>query len=503
MAMTPEALSDFEKMIVKARQKDLPFGLCLGKKPEDNVMVLDLKKSPTVLMRQAKQDGETGKVTCGTLGVKGKIMSLTLEHKMLPGLAKNMKMFFTKNKLKMKVVILDPSGNVLESEDDDELPVDGAQPEAGFDQDTGADSAATSDAASEQTSAAAEPAPDIPPPPPPPPPPGDEASAVKWMKLSTELDPRVKAFAESGHPKAAAIVKAWEGGQAAAEKGNFKVALAVAEKIKPVVTAPQTTTSAATESAAATDTAADAAPATPPETAADPPADPAPDIQPSAAPASTDPNAAKWAQIEARVGALYLEVMKLNPPDSSKLRTVWMAATESAQMNDFTKAVAIGGRIEPMLQAARTAAASAQNDAAPPSIVPFQKSKLAWESARAKMKSEVDSLVEAIKAACAGDEDLKEIADNASDLHKHLETLDDRLDDALNAVINAPAGPPRDSAKQDAVKAIATLQAALSQPFFQDVDSNNGFKPVKVTETAMKSLSAIAKIMAAEEKSAA
>lgn len=475
MAMPAEAIAELEKLVKKARQKDLPFGLCLGKKPEDNVMVLDLKKGPEVLMRSAKKDGETGKVTYGTVGVKGKIMSLTLEGKMLPGLAKNMKVFMSKIGIKMKVVILDETGAELDSDGDEDLDLDATDSD-----DIDVDLGETTESAvepEEQVIPEAPPAPEMP---------SEETAKAaeptetedpqkaKWAKLQAAFDPKVKAFAASGHPKAAAIAKAWDGGVAAGEQGNYKIAFAVAEKIKPAVEA-----------------------ATQAETTAT-------DAQPEAAPAaSTDPNAAKWAKIHDPIEALYLEVMKLNPPDASKLRTIWMAATESAIGEDFTKAIAIATRIKPMLDAAKAAGVSEQDEVIPADIVPFQKSKMAWESARGKMRDEVGKLVDAIKAACAADDELKSVADSADDLHKQLESLDDRLDDALNTVINAPIGPQRVAAMQNALKAIENLQSNLQQPFFQDVDSNNGFKSVKVTETAVKSLTAISKIIDTQAKAAA
>jgi hypothetical protein len=50
---------------------------------------------------------------------------------------------------------------------------------------------------------------------------------------------------------------------------------------------------------------------------------------------------------EARIGTLYLDVLNLNPPDPHKLRTVRMAATESAGLNEVRTAGAIAARCGP------------------------------------------------------------------------------------------------------------------------------------------------------------
>lgn len=477
MAMTTESIAELEKLVKKARQKDLPFGLCLGKKPEDNVLVLDLKKGPEVLMRKAKAEGETGKVTFGTVGVAGKIMSVTLQGKMLPGLAKNMKVFLSKIGIKMKVVILDETGNQLDSDGDDSDDNDLSQDTTAAET-TDADPAPAEATRPEEAPVAAEPEPvqeaaaDTTAEP------AETPEAANWKKIRADFDPRIKAFAASNDPKAAAIAKAWQGAIEAAEAEKFNVATAVAKKIGPVLQAAAAAASAA-------------------------PAEPEPTTEPPAEAPAPNPDAAKWARIEGPIGDLYTEVMKLNPPEATKLRSVWMAATESAQNNDFTKGVAIATRLKPMLDAAKSAGVSAQDQEIPTDVVPFHKSKLAWESARKKMDSEISGLVTAIVDACAGDEDLSDIASNAKQLADRLTVFETKLEDALNTIINTPSGPQRDTAKSQAVTVIGGFQTLLGEPFFQDVDANNGFKQVKVTETASKSLEAITKILAAQPASAA
>lgn len=444
MAMTDDAISELTKLIKKARQQDLPFGLCLGKKPEDNFMVLSLKKSSDVLMRQAKQEGETSKVTHGMIAVQGKIMSATLEGKMLPGLAKNMKIFLNKIGIKMKVVILDADGSELDADGDEDLDTD-AQDNGIAETQAGEDAQDPAQGAVDQGGNDADAAED-----------STDLLPAKWAALSAALDPLVKTFAASNAPKAAAISKAWDGGLAAAQNGDFRTAFAVASKIRPVVTA-----------ASDADTA-----------------------QPS-------PDAQKWARLEAPLGALFAQVMKLNPPEATRIRAVWMAATESATAGDHAKAVAIATRLKPMLDAAQAAGVSSQDQEIPKDVVPFHKSKLAWEAARGKMKEELGKLVKAIEAACADDEELQEVSQNAASLADYLLDFDTRLEKTLEDIIASPPGAGRDALKKQAIAIIESYRGALAEDFFKDVDDNNGFANVKVTATASASLAAISKVLAA------
>lgn len=454
VGMNEEAIADLTTLIKKARQRELPFGLCLGKKPEDNVMYLDLKKPPETMMRRAKADGETSKVTFGTCAVEGKIINLALQGKMLPGLAKNMKMFFIKNKLKFKVVILDADGGVLEADgDEDEMDgVDGGAPVDASDMDAGADG--VQDTAEPEVAADA-PQPDIPAPEGAQVDASSDPAAEQWSKVSAALTPLIAAFAQSGDARAPAVAKAWEGAEGAAQKSDYKSAMAVAGKLRAVV-----------------------AGAPPAETA-------------------TDPNAAKWAQLEDALSALYTKAMAKNPPNRSNLEARWAMATESAGSQDFTKALAIAAKLKPLLDEALAATSSGQEGEIPKDVVPFQKSRILWQKTREKMFDEMGKLEKAITAACSGEEDLAEVVQSVSSLTDRLKGFDTSLEDILEKITVTAAGPGREQLKKEAVQAIGTYQSALQDPFFQDVDSNNGFVNVKVAASANASLASISKVLAA------
>jgi chemotaxis protein histidine kinase CheA len=103
-----------------ARKHELAFGLCFGKKIEDSVFLLHKVKAAKVLGKQAKADGETPQFTFGRLKLDGKELSLIVEGKMLPGMARKVKKMFMIVGLKYSIIVLDPGGTVMEAEQDEE-----------------------------------------------------------------------------------------------------------------------------------------------------------------------------------------------------------------------------------------------------------------------------------------------------------------------------------------------------------------------------------------------
>lgn len=436
MAMSDEELSNLDKMIAKARQKPLAYGLCLGKKPEDNMLYLDLKKSPDVMMRKAKADGETGKVTCGEAEVKGKILTLTIEGKMLPGLAKNMKTFMTKQGMKMKVVIADANGNVLEADGDEDVNDQIEADDAGQ---------VEQDVAQEDTNEQ-----------------NVDPMAGQWAKVSAALTPHVDRFVAAGSDKAAPVSAAWAKADEAAQKGDYKSALAIAAKLKPVVTAA-----------------------------------PAPDAPTNNETTPPDPNQKKWEAVQGPLGALYTKAMSNNPENRTKLEAAWAMAQEKAAGGDYATALTIVGKLKPLLDAAASAQQTGQEAEIPADVVPFQKSRVLWVDSRNKMFAEMKKLENAIVAVCKDDPELQPIAAEVSDLTGRLSVFDDALQDTLDQITNTPAGPAREALKKQALGTLKGYAAALNEDFFKDVDANNGFVNVSVAATARASLASIAKVLAA------
>ncbi|MEL6466875.1 MAG: hypothetical protein AAFQ58_18070 [Pseudomonadota bacterium] len=433
MAMSDQDLADLDKMIAKARQKPIAYGLCLGKKPEDNVLYLDLQKAPEVMMRKAKAEGDTTKVACGEAEVQGKILTLSVTGKMLPGLAKNMKAFMSKQGKKMKVIITDPNGNMLESEgdeDDDQVAADNTQD---------GEEAQTQNGADDQTA--------------------DDPMAGQWAKVSSALTPHVDRFVAAGSDKAAPVAAAWKKADESAAKGDYKSALAVAAKLKPLVTAP-----------------------------------PAPGND---AGKPDDPNKVKWDSVQGPLQTLYTTAMSKNPETRTKLEAAWAMAQEKAEAGDYTAALTIAGKLKPLLDAAAAAQQTGQEAEIPVDVVAFQKSRVLWVNTRQKMFAEMKKLENAIVAICQDDPEFESIIANVSDLSGRLSVFDEALQNTLDDITNTPAGPAREALKKQALAVLKDYAAALNEPFFQDVDAKNGFANVAVAASARTSLASIAKVLAA------
>lgn len=120
MPLDGTAAKEIKQQMAIARKRDLAFGLCFGKKIEDSVFLLHKTKAAKVLGKQAKTDGETPQFTFGQLKLDGKELSLSVEGKILPGMARKVKKMFMIVGLKYSIIVLDPSGTVVEAEQDEE-----------------------------------------------------------------------------------------------------------------------------------------------------------------------------------------------------------------------------------------------------------------------------------------------------------------------------------------------------------------------------------------------
>ncbi|EAQ03134.1 hypothetical protein OB2597_13358 [Pseudooceanicola batsensis HTCC2597] len=439
MLMQDDQIDELKGLFMKARQRPVNFGLSLGKKPENTVMMLDLKKPPATLMRNAKKAGETPKVTCGTCEINGKEMVLTCEADVPPGIAKSMKKFFTNMNQKFKVIVLDANGGTVEAEEDAEDDGPEAQaPDAGTpaeEQQAGND--AVGDA--------------------------DDPLAGRWTQIEGALSPVIQRFAAADQAKGPAVAKAWSGAQAAAAKGDYKGALAVAAKLKQVVDAGASGQ--------------------------------AQQEQPAAAP-SDDPDAAKWTAIADNLAALYMKAIATNPANRTQLEGAYMMAVEKAEQHDYKTAVTIAGKLTPALQKA-AAEGSGTEQEVPKDVVPFQKSRILWQSTRSSMFSEIGKLQDAIRAQIAETPELAAISGEINGLTDRLADFDTQLEKVLDQITVTPDGRDRELLKKQALDAVRRYQAALQDDFFGDVDQNNGFVNVSVTAPATKSLESIAKVLVA------
>ena len=519
MPMEAEELAEMEGLIAIARKREVNFAVCMGKKPEGMIFYMHRIKDHGILARNAKKAGETAKLAWGVAEVKGKKLNLKCVEDPPPNMARTMKMFLKENGLPLKVVLLNFAGDILDTDgddDDDEEDADNLAAPAGPDmaeqQDTGAapqdqQPADAADRLADQWEARVGPLGDL------------FALAMKtnppnrtqlealWamanekatadqpdyktaLAIADKMEPALKALAEtSGDGQQAApdpqkarydaiypalevlfdkvmeadppnrdtLEKAWLGMKDEASKGKYENAITVGARLKPALEAALKES----EDAAAID--------------------------------MNDPVAAAWARMETDLSALYLEAMKQNPPDATKLQAAWSMATEKAYTKDYAGAVKIGERLKPLLEAAANPAAASE---IPVNVVAFQKSRLLWAKTRETMFSEMKKLENSIASLVASDPDLQDIANSVNALTERLKPFDTQLEDILDAITNEADGEKREALKKEAIAKINAYRNELASDFFQDVDANNGFTNVSVRKAANTSLESIAKVLA-------
>ncbi|MFD3191839.1 hypothetical protein ACFMPD_16455 [Sedimentitalea sp. HM32M-2] len=115
--------AELKRMIKVARQQPVPFAFNPGKNDSEHYLAMHRKRSAAQLGKVAKQDGVGKKVAFGTAEIDGKCLNLTCERN-LPTLAKRIKKYLKSQKIMLNVRVLDPEGNLLESDEDDAIPDD-------------------------------------------------------------------------------------------------------------------------------------------------------------------------------------------------------------------------------------------------------------------------------------------------------------------------------------------------------------------------------------------
>ena len=429
MPLDSDELDELKASIAVAKKRDLNFAVCLGKKPEGTVMLTHRMKGPDILGKQAKRSGETPKVAFGTMRVKGKDMMLTCTDDPPAGAAKKTKDFLSKAVGLKMKVVLLSAEGEVLEETADEAD----------DQDQTVETET------------------------------QDPNAEKWQKLFAKLEPLVNKAAASGRGDPSKLRAVWNYAVGIAAEGDFAGAIKVLPKVDQLI-------KLAAES------------------------------QPEAPSGDMSKAEKAWNISRPQVVKLYEAVMKTDPENRSTLQAAWAMAQEKAEGKDFEAAIKVTKVLVPKLQALQPKPGQGgdqTSDTQDPSsseepeqkknIVRFQQAMLLWETCRAQMQSEMKKLEQAIVAACKGNDDLDEVADEAQELVERLEVFDERLQDTLNDVMSTDYGPKRDRLKQMAKKQIGEYAAALQDGFFKDVDANNGFVNVAIASTARASLQKIAK----------
>jgi len=427
MAMEETALDDLKSMLGIARRGALNFGVCMGKKPEDTVMILHRKKPPETLQRLAKKDGDTAKTTCGIIEVAGKKANLQCLDDPPPGLPKALKRFFADTVgMALKVTLVSADGTVLESDGDDD-----------------------------EVSTAARDAPEE----------GDEVvTAAPEEAEEAGPDPRLAALTASAKELAGQI------GTVADPATRAKLVEAFKKIVERINRGDADTAEPALQKLQAMVARFAGAPA---------PGTVTPDM-------GETPEPDGWAAIAAKTEPQVLAALKANHHEAAKIRAIWGFAQEKAEAGDTASAIKAVERLAPLLADTATPA----KDAPPTNVVAFQRSRILWIDAKKSMQSDMEKFRASVAQQSADDSDQTDIMAAVDNLVKEFSAFDTKLEDVLDEITQTPEGALRSKLKKDADKAIGAYLTTLETPFFQIIDSNP-FVAVNVASRGKQSLSVV------------
>jgi len=183
--------------------------------------------------------------------------------------------------------------------------------------------------------------------------------------------------------------------------------------------------------------------------------------------------------------------------DVNALKLQWDRVQGAIGTGDIVTAMQAMDRVEEMIDAGRTEGDTSFSADIAAEVKPFAEARLRWSSARGTMTQELGKLQKKIKDVCGGDPDLKVILEEVDELSEYLVNLDEQLEVRLDRIVNAKAPDERGALKGDAVVVLDKYVAELKNPFFDDVDTNNGFVSVSVAATAREALNDIGRVLRA------
>lgn len=506
------------KLIKKSRSMAIGFGYNDGTNDEDDeFLAAHARKDPEMLGKIAKSEGAGTKSAYGTFRVDGSEVHLTC-FRSTPQLAKKFKKYLKKNKITLNVVVMDPSGAVIDSdveqlddwfkeeEDASDLADDAAEAieelvEAGG---TGS------------VEGAAPTAPDA------------EAAtlAARLRMLQPKVAAAPPAIAErlmTAFKAVIALIRAGETAKAGATLGQIEAILA---KLNA-----QASPDAASQAQQ---------PETGAPTSAQPQADPrltrlreaveklsgqvAGTLGDGAGPLldelerigglidageaeaaltglksvqeklkATQAAKERWdkafAVLETQVNQA-LSARKVANPDD--LRAKWQFAVSLASEGAYERGLAALPAIVAILRAGPGETPAPGEP--PAGVVAFQRSRVLWVGTRQKMLEEAKKLADSIIAGSTDDDDAAEIAAAATEIMAEVESVDTRLQDILEQITVAEERQ-RGALKRRAAAVVSEYQTLLSQGIFPRIDANP-FAPVQVTARARAALDQIARALA-------
>ena len=507
---------DLKKLVKLAKKRDLNFAYCPGNDPKEDIFALDRKKNPEVLGRTARGEGTGTKAAIGTAKVKGRIMMLTC-FKEVPQAAKKLKKFLKSEKVPMNIIIMDKDGNVLE-EDIEDLPED---PEWDADDANDDDINEENNAVVEQDEEDLNQQDS-----------GNNVDARRLKKLKERAAALQAGIAALADPYKSSLAKAYKPAVGALQSGDFDVADTILGKLEKAlskmpgaqgeVAEPSNNNAEdlgplrqqAAELNQRIEALGNAEGASRLLTAhgvllnqieagnvrkADAVAKTLSDAIARAEGQGEDRNAqgeedddanaldVTWRDARADLEPVALDLLQRNLGDVTKMRAVLGYFIEKGEAGDFAGGMKAAPGLRKLIADAQAAEQTAAEQDIPAGVVPFVRARLDWSKTRTSLSAEMTKLQDAIIDSCDVDE-FPDIASETKQLFAYLDKLDGRLEDALEALIQEPDGDEREKLKANAVKVMTEYLAELNTDFFQAVDGNNGFKPVKVRSAAIESL---------------
>ncbi|WP_077032600.1 hypothetical protein [Pelomonas sp. KK5] len=186
----------------------------------------------------------------------------------------------------------------------------------------------------------------------------------------------------------------------------------------------------------------------------------------------TSPEALQWQARLAEVEARYLDVLKGNPADATRLRAVFGYAGDQAAAREYTKALDALKRLEGMLDAAKPS-----EDTGYEGLVEYRKTLLDYRSAAGKVKDQIAALKKAIPSQSPDEADLAdELAEALGELNDDLLAM---VDEAMNTSENK-ASPVTKALKAQVTSYLAELSA---NALVKHVDSNPYGVAVNIEQT--------------------
>jgi len=186
MPMDVKQVAKLKSLLAIAKKGYVNFGLSIGAKPEDTVLLMHRTKPGKKLSTDAKELNDGSKLVFGIARLDGRMLHLNCERKPPSGMGVNVKQFFKSIKLSYGVTVRQ-----------------------------GTDTLETDEADAEDKPAK----------------PVNKAEAGKWLKTKAALEPALTASLDL-LPGAPALRATWTAALASAQKGDYPGAIKAADQLK-------------------------------------------------------------------------------------------------------------------------------------------------------------------------------------------------------------------------------------------------------------------------------